>query len=109
MFSVVLDLSVPTHSNGGAIAQRCVPARCHRNNGYTQVHTQSIHVEEAQEGQECDHVAPPAPELPRSSQSVSTRAAPRQRTGLQCSGVRTSHRTETCHVHSNFPSTVCLC
>ena len=87
LFTVLLDLNVPTHNNGGAIAQCCVPDGCHCNNGNTEVHTQSIYIEEAKEGKECDHVSPPAPEFPCCAQSISICSATRHKSRLHSSGM----------------------
>ena len=39
LFTVLLDLNVPTHNNGRAVAQCCVPDGCHCNNGNTEINT----------------------------------------------------------------------
>jgi hypothetical protein len=72
-------MTVPTHNDGGAIVHCDVPGGCHCNNGNTEVHTESIHIEEAEKGKECNHIAPPVPELPSCTQSITITTATRQK------------------------------
>jgi hypothetical protein len=66
-----------THNNDGAIIHCYVLVGCHRNNSNTEVYTESIHIEEAKKGKECNYMSSPVPELPCWTESISTATATR--------------------------------
>jgi hypothetical protein len=53
-----------THKNGCAIVQGFVPGGCHGNDGDAEIHAESVHTKEAEEGENSDYVASSLPEVP---------------------------------------------
>lgn len=59
-----------THKDGCAVFQGHVPPGRHGDNGDAEVDTESVHTEEAEEGEQGNNVPSSLPEVPRWTQTV---------------------------------------
>jgi hypothetical protein len=64
------QINAMTHKNGCAIFQGLVSASRHGNNGDAEVDAERVHTEEAEEGENSDHVTSSLPKMPGRAQPI---------------------------------------